>query len=585
MIFQSKNQFWTRIRRLPSCSAGAVAVVTAIVLPALLGFTGLGVEIGHWYFTQRHMQGAADAAAISAAAEYIQNVNGTSYQQVGVNYASLNGFTISTSNVCLVAAGGDNCDTVRSLDSRTITCPASTTSNGITTAWACVVVEITQNTATWLTTKASLMPSGLGKVQSIPTPTLLARSIVAIKVVTSPATTTAGTDCILALANSTSAIQVSGSKADLKANCGIAVDGGRDQMVSGTPVGGISFNGSGAKINVAALDIAGPQSSSVCTNNPATTDKAHCQTFGGSPLTAVRTNQATLDPYTAALNFTNPLGVNAVARVAQGSGYTNGTRTFTLACVAPNCTAAAKFTVTVSGGKVTSTTGTVIDPGAYTVFPTGAVSGTPDTGGGSGATFNLTQGCFNWPATPIAGRTYCSITLSGNFPPGNYYTVGNITGTGNTGATAVASGTTPPGVTFFQSGGGYISILGNANYNLCAPGTVASGHQCDSTSTACNNAAGSCILFVQKATLPGSATTVNDFSGTQSSVFSGLIYLPDETFRSGGNGTVGGCFGVVAQYVLVQGTPTFSQGCLPGNGIGGTNVPGTTTASSPSLYQ
>src|SRR3954470_7502888 len=106
---------------LRSCRKGAIAVVTAVALPLLLGFTSLGVEVGHWYLTQRQMQGAADAAAISATAEYIAqfrlgNFSGTTYQGVGQSYASLNGFTIPIANVCLIPmTGSDNCGTVRLL--------------------------------------------------------------------------------------------------------------------------------------------------------------------------------------------------------------------------------------------------------------------------------------------------------------------------------------------------------------------------------------------------------------------------------------------------------------------------------------
>src|SRR5438105_10532914 len=115
------------LARLFASAEGAVAVTTAIVLPILLGFSALGVEVGHWYLVQRQMQGAADAAAISAAAQYIAdqvagNTSATTYQQTGQHYASLNGFTIPTSNVCLVTGAGDNCSTVRSLDSRPIIC-------------------------------------------------------------------------------------------------------------------------------------------------------------------------------------------------------------------------------------------------------------------------------------------------------------------------------------------------------------------------------------------------------------------------------------------------------------------------------
>ena len=168
-----KVRFW-------KCSAGAVAVMTALTIPLLLGVTSLGIEVGHWYMAQRTMQGAADAAAISAAAEYIADGgSGTTYQTVGVNYALTNGFTIPTSQVCLITSSGNNCGTVLSIDSRTLVCVNP----------PCVVVEITEDTSTWLTTAASFMPSAGTLVQSIPTPTLIARATVAAKSHTQTTTT------------------------------------------------------------------------------------------------------------------------------------------------------------------------------------------------------------------------------------------------------------------------------------------------------------------------------------------------------------------------------------------------------------
>ena len=49
---------------------GAVAVALAILLPVLIGFAGIGIEVGLWFAVQRQNQSAADAAAISAALEY-----------------------------------------------------------------------------------------------------------------------------------------------------------------------------------------------------------------------------------------------------------------------------------------------------------------------------------------------------------------------------------------------------------------------------------------------------------------------------------------------------------------------------------
>src|SRR5260370_42347545 len=136
-----------------------------------------------------------------------------------------------------------------------------------------------------------------------------------------------------------------------------------------------------------------------------------------------------------------PLGVCSVTTVAPpctaptihtaGSGYTPGTRIFTVQ--GGNFTAPAKIAATVAAnGKVTAILGG-FDPGAYKTMPGVFPAGTPDTGGGSGATFSYTEGCFTWPGTlvggvswtPIASRKYCSIFMGGqdkpNFPTGNYW--------------------------------------------------------------------------------------------------------------------------------------------------------------------
>ena len=47
--------------------SGNMAVIAAVLLPALLGFAGLGTEAGLWYLKQQTLQSAADSAAVSAA--------------------------------------------------------------------------------------------------------------------------------------------------------------------------------------------------------------------------------------------------------------------------------------------------------------------------------------------------------------------------------------------------------------------------------------------------------------------------------------------------------------------------------------
>lgn len=595
MISRLKNRFW-------KCSAGAVAVMTALTIPLLLGVTALGIEVGHWYAGQRTMQGAADAAAISAAAEYIADGgSGTAYQTVGVNYAFTNGFTIPTANVCLVTSSGNNCGTVLSLDPRALVCANP----------PCVVVEITQNTATWVTTAASLMPGASSIVQSIPTPTLKARATVSAKSQTQT-TTTKGTDCVLALANDAAAVLIHGN-GNLEANCGVAIDGGLDQNVSGTAVGGITFNGSPAVLHVSNLVVAASS-----TNCPG----SQCFLFSPStsllPASEVFTKTATIDPYAAqiaALFKTTPLGLQTggVALTSAGSGYTtNGTCTFTVTggtyYTATN--SPATFTATVKGGKVTAIV-SVTDPGAYATFPTSPISATSSCAGGAttAATFTLTEGCFTWNGTPIAGRKYCSINLLGagttNFAAGSYWIAGGDSGcvgfcVSSNNATVSSDAA---GVTFFLTNGDGANSLGTTSYaqvaitsgtiSLCAPGT-STGARCTTTNygTQCSSTAGptSCLLFIQNpaattSTADGNpSTTNNTFNGNGTRTLSGLIYLPKQTFAEGGNGPIQGCVGIIAKYIDVGGTPSFSNGCLPGNGIGGTTTT-TTTWGTPYLYQ
>jgi hypothetical protein len=98
------------------------------------------------------------------------------------------------------------------------------------------------------------------------------------------------------------------------------------------------------------------------------------------------------------------------------------------------------------------------------------------------------------------------------------------------------------------------------------------------------------MLFVQNPAAPAStglstpANTVNMFNGTASSTLSGLIYMSTQTYQNTGTSKIGGCVGVISDYFDIGGTPSFSDGCLPGTGIGGTTTT-TTVFSNPHLYQ
>ena len=58
---------WAIARNLPGDRRGVTAVITALGATALIGFTGLGIDVASWQVTLRRMQGAADQAVFAAA--------------------------------------------------------------------------------------------------------------------------------------------------------------------------------------------------------------------------------------------------------------------------------------------------------------------------------------------------------------------------------------------------------------------------------------------------------------------------------------------------------------------------------------
>jgi hypothetical protein len=414
----------------------------------------------------------------------------------------------------------------------------------------------------------------------------------------------------LVLANAPDAILVQGG-GDPSAKCGIAIDGGLTQNI-GAPIGGINFNGNFAKINVDKLTVAA--STAVCPD-----DGTHCQQFGSTlRLQNVALGTATADPYGPQINtlFSNlpPAGVSAIGVSTAGSGYTaNATCMFTVngGTFYGAASAPAKFTLTTDnkGNIKTNTPRTIIDPGAYAItgFPTGFNATSTNCGSGKNVQFGYTQGCWTFAPTAganaVANRKYCSINLKGahgtvNFPAGYYWIAGGDNGCSgfcvSSANTIVTSDTA--GVTFLLTNGEgttanqYASVgITSGTISLCAPGTNC-GNSC---SLVVGNPA-SCMLFIQNPAIPcpgsycssangGPPATNNSFNGNGTETLSGLIYLPKETFTIGGNTNTNGCVAVVAKYLNIGGAPTFSDGCLPGNGIGNTTV--TTTLSLPHLSQ
>ena len=72
---------------------GAIIPLFAIILPALVGALGLAVDTGAMFDENRHMQTAADAAAIAGAQE-IRSLNFTGLEAAALEDAALNGYPV-----------------------------------------------------------------------------------------------------------------------------------------------------------------------------------------------------------------------------------------------------------------------------------------------------------------------------------------------------------------------------------------------------------------------------------------------------------------------------------------------------------
>jgi Flp pilus assembly protein TadG len=170
----SRPQFWGRFWR---DRRGAVAVALAILFPVLIGFAGLGVEVGMWFWIQRQNQSAADAAAISAALEYAAQIesgvptNPAAVATVTAGYnlfinanCSTSGTTNCTLYTCYGFTVGSSCNTSSSNGALSgvqvvLTQPLNTTfANLVTAIWGPNINSINVTTAAIATISPTLHP-------------------------------------------------------------------------------------------------------------------------------------------------------------------------------------------------------------------------------------------------------------------------------------------------------------------------------------------------------------------------------------------------------------------------------------------
>ena len=109
----------SNLRRLWRDRSGAYSIVTALMLPVLVGFAGFGTEAGLWFFDHQKMQGAADAAAYSAGLAYsLGNTAGysTEAKAVAAQYGFVDGSGGTTVTVNQPPASGSHTATTGAVE-------------------------------------------------------------------------------------------------------------------------------------------------------------------------------------------------------------------------------------------------------------------------------------------------------------------------------------------------------------------------------------------------------------------------------------------------------------------------------------
>jgi len=104
LLSHSLSRLWFEcrrsLRRLLREEGGATAIMTAVVMSVMLGFTALGVEVGLWYGERRAQQTAADAAALGAAYKiYEEGFEAEGIVEAGKAQSSTNGYTDGVESV------------------------------------------------------------------------------------------------------------------------------------------------------------------------------------------------------------------------------------------------------------------------------------------------------------------------------------------------------------------------------------------------------------------------------------------------------------------------------------------------------
>lgn len=90
------------MRRIRQDRRGSVIILTALLMPAVLGFSALGVDATLWYLQRRELQSIADAAAIAGTVVTANDINGDA-EAAAIADAARNDFVVGDGRTLTVS--------------------------------------------------------------------------------------------------------------------------------------------------------------------------------------------------------------------------------------------------------------------------------------------------------------------------------------------------------------------------------------------------------------------------------------------------------------------------------------------------
>lgn len=541
-------------RRLLAAERGTIMVMAAFALTAVMGMSGLAVEVGNGYSTKIRNQRVADLAALGAAQAYQNGQSATVATQVAKD---------------IVAASG--------LPASAATVDASGKVGGVN------AVQVTVTTAVPVRLAQAVMNNTSYNVTSYAAASLVSTS--------TPGCITALSSAVAYGVSTTGGTHLTASGCAVLTNSGVSATAGTS-ITASQVVAGKTVYDQPTTWNGAPAITTTPTANNIKQNKSG----AASDTVGGDARVIAgfakvgHADPVTPPPGTAQAWTFDSSHSGAVAPFWNGSAYVvpAGTYNVTNMNVNTNVTFQAGSTVYVSGNisvgggmklvmaaNTTLNIGGKIDVGGAATMSVASgnttigkdSSGTSINIGGSGVvsfgdgTFSANGNITTQGSSSITfGATAShyingSLTLNGSasFGAGGYYINGNFTGSSS-------GNLTGSGVTFFLAGS--ISASGASAMNLAAPTTDAGGGITD-------------LLFATK------STAQTKLGGGSSAIYAGVVYAPNsDMVMDGGAGAAGNgrCFALVVNTFTMNGGTAAGTACTSFNG-------GSTGSSGVSLLQ